>query len=131
MQQLFLLYYKYLVKQGYNSSCGKKKSPQKAGTDLFAGFHKSLKNLSLQFYFPEHMLRMPLDTQTEGVCGMYHRFHIAVFAEGADLQILSQNVHHLVVQTVNSKLRNFQNVVQHTSGHHIDFVESGAAALEI
>lgn len=70
------------------------------------------------------MFRMPLDTQAEGMGGMYHRFYITVFTEGADFQILSQSIHCLVMQAVYREMMGIQDLIQQASGDYIDFVES-------
>ena len=89
---------------------------------LFAGRNKRIKQLSLQFILPIHMLRMPLDTQAEGMGGMYNGFHNPVLTDGTDCQILSQSIHSLVMEAVDGKNFRFHNMVQSAAGHHSDFM---------
>ena len=101
------------------------------GFFLFAGIYENIEYLLRAFVSPAHMLRMPLDTQEEGMGGMHHSFHDPVLTDGAYFQILSQSIHSLMVDAVDGEAGLFDDGFQRTAGQDIDPVAAGAAAFKI
>ena len=69
-----------------------------SGSDLFllTGFHKGAEEFSLGLGKTAGMFRMPLDTNTELVTGLFDGFVDAVFRRGGDNQRGSNRIHCLI-----------------------------------
>lgn len=70
---------------------------------LRAGFDKGFEDPSLLLAVANHMLRMPLDTDAEGVRGMFDAFNDAVLTDGANEDVLADGGSCLMVQAVDTK----------------------------
>jgi len=98
---------------------------------FLAGCDEGVKKFLVRRMILTHMLRMPLDTDAEGMAFMFCSFRDSVFTTGGKNQIISQMLDCLVMHTVDRQEFFLNDGMKFCAGHDGDGVAAFFAAFEL